>query len=226
MIMSMEEAGVLFVDDEEQILKSIKRRVMDQPFISYFADSVERALNILENNEIAVVVTDLKMPNINGVEFLKILGDKYPDIVKIVLSGYFEISTILAAIKSGQVFQFLTKPWKFDEELFPAIYNAINKYLLVNQKKFYEEEAKRLKQELDELNKIIELFQIKNINDKEHHLYEQLLDKTRSYIEKSNMIFSNLIKNKPNEHIKTLLDEGVRLLLVIKKITEKGKSNE
>lgn len=142
MMMKMEEAGVLFVDDEEQILKSIKRRVIDQPFPSYFAESVENALRIIENNDIAVVVTDLKMPNINGVEFLKILGDKYPDIVKIVLSGFFEMSTILAAVKSGQVFSFLTKPWKFEEELFPAIYNAINKYLLVNQKRYLEDEVK------------------------------------------------------------------------------------
>jgi len=211
---------------KNRYLSRLRGGVIDQPFQSFFAESVEKALEIIEKHEIAVVVTDLKMPNINGVEFLKILSDKYPDTIKIVLSGYFEISTILAAIKSGQVFQFLTKPWKFDEELFPAIYNGINKYLLVNQKKYYEEEANRLKAELEEAKKIIECFDLKNDGEKESAFFGKLLEKTRSYIEKSNLILSNIYKTKPNDNLKSLMDDGTRLLLVIKRILEKGKANE
>lgn len=77
MMTSIEDANILFVDDEDQILKSIQRRMISEPYQSFFANSVEKALEILGNNEIAVVVTDLKMPNINGVEFLKILSEKY-----------------------------------------------------------------------------------------------------------------------------------------------------
>lgn len=177
----------------------------------FFANSAEKALEILGNNEIAVVVTDLKMPNINGVEFLKILADRYPDIVKIVLSGYFEISTILAAIKSGQVFQFLTKPWKFDEELIPAIINGINKYLLVNQKKYLELELDKLKSDL---------LRVTENHNKELERIKAVFIKVRSYVDSTNSILGNIIRHQQNEKLVLIYEDGLKLQLILKKILE------
>ena len=120
---------VLFVDDEEKVLKSLKRGFLDEPYKKLFAISGKEALEILEKNEIYVIVTDMRMPEMNGLELLKIVKEKYPDVVRMVLSGYTQISTLLTAINQGEIFKFITKPWKLEKEFKPAIHEAIEHYL-------------------------------------------------------------------------------------------------
>lgn len=119
---------VLFVDDEKKVLKSLKRGFLDEPYEKLFAISGKEALEILEKNEIHVIVTDMRMPEMNGLELLKIVKEKYPDVVRMALSGYTQISTLLTAINQGEIFKFITKPWKLEEEFKPAIHEAIEHY--------------------------------------------------------------------------------------------------
>ena len=122
------KATVLFVDDEEKVLKSLKRGFLDEPYKKLFAISGKDALEILEKNEIYVIVTDMRMPEMNGLELLKIVKEKYPDVVRMVLSGYTQINTLLTAINQGEIFKFITKPWKLEEEFKPAVHEAIEHY--------------------------------------------------------------------------------------------------
>ena len=122
------KATVLFVDDEEQVLKSLKRGFLDEPYKKLFAISGKDALEILEKKEIHVIVTDMRMPEMNGLELLKIVKEKYPDVVRMVLSGYAQISTLLTVINQGEIFKFITKPWKLEEEFKPAVHEAIEHY--------------------------------------------------------------------------------------------------
>ncbi len=126
---------VLFVDDEEKVLKSLKRGFLDEPYKKLFAISGKEALEILEKNEIYVIVTDMRMPEMNGLELLKIVKEKYPDVVRMVLSGYTQVSTLLTAINQGEIFKFITKPWKLEEEFKPAIHEAIEHYQASSPKK-------------------------------------------------------------------------------------------
>jgi len=119
---------VLFVDDEEKVLKSLKRGFLDEPYKKLFAISGKEALEILEKNEIYVIVTDMRMPEMNGLELLKIVKEKYPDVVRMALSGYTQISTLLTAINQGEIFKFITKPWKLEKEFKPAVREAIEHY--------------------------------------------------------------------------------------------------
>lgn len=121
---------VLFVDDEVNVLNSLKRGLMDEDYDCEFASSAKDALKILEKQDISVIVTDMRMPEMDGLALLKIVKDKYPDTVRIVLSGYTQLPQVLLAVNQGDIFKFITKPWKLEEELKNVIQQAIDYYNL------------------------------------------------------------------------------------------------
>lgn len=124
----MNERTILFVDDEEKILKSLERGMLDEPHRSLFANSGKEALEILEKEQVHVLVTDMRMPEMSGIELLRIVKEKYPHIVRLVLSGYTQVGTLLTAINQGEIFRFLTKPWKLEEEFKSVIQDALEHY--------------------------------------------------------------------------------------------------
>ena len=131
----MEKRTVLFVDDEEKLLKSLKRGFLDEPYDTLFATSGKKALEILEHNEVHVLITDMRMPEMGGLELLKIVKEQYPHIVRMVLSGYTQVTTLLTAINQGEIYKYITKPWKLEEEFKPAIREAIEYYEAKNAEK-------------------------------------------------------------------------------------------
>ena len=125
----MSDKTVLFVDDEEKILKSIKRITFNKPFKALFAGSGQEALRVLEqHSDISVLVTDMRMPEMTGLELLRTCKEKYPKIVRIVLSGYSQISTLLTAINQGEIFRYILKPWENEEELMAAVNAGFDHY--------------------------------------------------------------------------------------------------
>jgi DNA-binding NtrC family response regulator len=142
----METRTILFVDDEKNILTSLRRGMMDEPYNLLFAESGKEALEILEKNEVHVIVTDMRMPEMSGLQLLKIVKEKYPHIVRLVLSGYTQVSTLLTAINQGEIFRFITKPWKLEDEFKSVIVQAIDYYNL-------HIERDRLAKEIEELKK-------------------------------------------------------------------------
>jgi len=121
---------VLFVDDESNVLSAIKRVVIDEDYTSFFAGSGDEALKIMEKHEMSVIVTDMRMPVMDGLTLLKIVKEKYPRTVRIVLSGYTQLSQMLVTINQGEIFKFITKPWTTDEGLRPVIKQGIDYYNL------------------------------------------------------------------------------------------------
>ncbi|MDD5010628.1 MAG: response regulator [Phycisphaerae bacterium] len=129
----MDKKTILFVDDEVKVLNSLRRGLIDEPYETLFADSGKKALEILEQKEVHILVTDMRMPEMSGLELLKIVREKYPKIVRIVLSGYTQIATLLTAINQGEIYKYITKPWQMEEEFKPAIRQAIEFYDLNNK---------------------------------------------------------------------------------------------
>jgi DNA-binding NtrC family response regulator len=123
-----EKWTILFVDDELRLLRSVERGMLDEPYHLLFAESGKDALKLLAENEVHVLVTDMRMPEMTGLELLKIVKEQYPQIVRIVLSGYTQVTTLLTAINQGEIFRFITKPWKMEEDFKPAIWQAIEQY--------------------------------------------------------------------------------------------------
>ena len=123
-----EKRTILFVDDEVRLLRSIERGLIEQPYHLLFAETGEQALRTLAEREVHVLVTDMRMPEMTGLELLKVVKEKYPHIVRIVLSGYTQVSMLLAAINQGEIFRFITKPWRMEEDFIPAIREAVEQY--------------------------------------------------------------------------------------------------
>ena len=130
----MENRTILFVDDEEKLLSSLKRVLADEPYNSLFAKSGKEALEILEREEVHIIVTDMRMPEMSGLELLRIVKKEYPHIIRLILSGYADIDTLLGAINQGEIFRFITKPWKINEELKTTIRQAIEFYYLHSER--------------------------------------------------------------------------------------------
>jgi DNA-binding NtrC family response regulator len=126
----MENRTVLFVDDEQKVLTSLERGLLDEPYKKLFAQSGKEALEILKNNHVHVIVTDMRMPEMSGLELLRIIKTQYPDIVRVVLSGYTQVTTLLTAINQGEIYKFITKPWKLEEEFKTTVRQAIEYYEL------------------------------------------------------------------------------------------------
>ena len=139
----MENRTVLFVDDEEKILTSLKRALMDEPYKSLFANSGQEALEMLQKNEVHVLVTDMRMPEMSGLDLLKIVKKEYPHIIRMVLSGYTQVTTLLTAINQGEIFKFITKPWQLEEEFKPAVREAVEYYSFRSQRQALEAEPKK-----------------------------------------------------------------------------------
>lgn len=121
---------VLFVDDESNVLSAIRRAVQDEKYMPFFAGSGAEALTIMEDNEFSVIVTDMRMPVMDGLTLLKIVKEKYPRTVRVVLSGFTQLSQMLVTINQGEIFKFITKPWTASDELLPVIQQAIDYYNL------------------------------------------------------------------------------------------------
>ena len=146
----MEKRTVLFVDDEEKIISSLKRGLLDEPYKKLFASSGKEALEILQKNEVHVLIADMRMPEMIGLELLRIVKREYPHIVRMVLSGYTQITTLLTAINQGEVYKFITKPWKLEEEFKPSIRQAIEYYNLHNERDRLAAELEQYKAKLGE----------------------------------------------------------------------------
>ena len=101
---------ILFVDDEPNILQAIQRQLRSR-FDVETAVSGDEALRILkEKGPFAVIVSDMRMPGMNGVELLTRVRDSYPETVRLMLTGNADQGTAMEAVNNGQIFRFLTKP--------------------------------------------------------------------------------------------------------------------
>jgi two-component system NtrC family sensor kinase len=129
-----EEIKILCVDDEQNVLNALKRLFIDNDYSIFTAVSGQEGLNILEQEHAQIIISDYRMPGMNGVEFLKEVCNLRPDTVRIVLSGYADAAAIVSAINEGQIYKFVPKPWN-DDELRVTVANAIERYFLYKKNK-------------------------------------------------------------------------------------------
>ncbi len=114
---------LLLVDDEPNILSAVRRCLRSEPYRILNARNASEGLALLASNEIQVILCDQRMPGMSGTEFFGRVKALHPDTVRIVLSGYTELETIIQAINAGAIYKFLTKPWD-DEQLRAQIRDA------------------------------------------------------------------------------------------------------
>jgi two-component system, sensor histidine kinase and response regulator len=137
----MKSFSILYVDDEESNLKGFKSIYFTE-YTIYTASSGKEALDILANHEVHIIITDQKMPEMTGVEFLSNTMSRYPDPIRIILTGYSDIEVLMKAINECGIFRYLTKPWN-ETEMNLTINQALDTYSL---RKENNELIKKLKE--------------------------------------------------------------------------------
>lgn len=150
-------AKILCVDDEPNVLRALRRLFMDEEqYELLIAESGAAGLEILAQEEdIAVVMSDYRMPGMNGVEFLRQVHDSWPETMRIVLSGYADTASVVEAINVGHIYKFIPKPWN-DDELRINIANAVDTYFLNQENERLSEELTQRNQELQQINANLE----------------------------------------------------------------------
>jgi putative nucleotidyltransferase with HDIG domain len=164
----MRKHAVLFVDDELNILKAVKRLLRNEPWEVLSASRPQEALELLATSEVQVVVSDQRMPEMSGVDLLAVVRERHPDLVRMMLTGYTEMNVAVEAINRGEIFRLITKPWN-DEELKATLRQAFDHFDL-------KEEIKRLNQVTREQN-----FKLQDMN---RNLEHKVRERTKQLAEK------------------------------------------
>jgi len=136
---------LLLVDDEENVLKAVGRVFLEENYVILKAGSADEAINIMEQERVQLVISDHRMPGMSGAEFLKIVKQRWPETIRIMLTGHADIQSIMGAVNEGAVYKFITKPWN-DEDLRLTVSLALQQYALLKENKKLKEVTK--KQEL------------------------------------------------------------------------------
>ncbi len=118
--------NILYVDDEENNLISFKA-VFRLKYEVFTAIDTAEAMKILETFPIEIIITDQRMPNVTGTEFLEKVLEVFPAPMRILLTGYSDVSAMVEAVNKGKIFHYLTKPWN-EEELDTTIKRAFEVY--------------------------------------------------------------------------------------------------
>lgn len=129
----IDKIHVLYVDDEEHNLMSFKATFRIK-YKVHTAISGEEAIKIMAEQPIDIIITDQRMPNMTGVQFLETILDDYPDPMRILLTGYADLNAVIDAVNKGKIFHYLTKPWN-EEELDMTIQRAYDIYKLRKDEK-------------------------------------------------------------------------------------------
>ncbi len=148
-------ATLLFVDDEPNILSALKRLFRPIGYRIFTAGGGAEGLALLEQEAVDLVISDMRMPNMDGAQFLEQVRHKWPDTMRILLTGYADVSSTIAAINKGEIFRYVAKPWD-DNDIVLLVKQALDLKNLEQEKRRLEELTLRQNDELKELNASLE----------------------------------------------------------------------
>ncbi len=155
-------AAILFVDDETNVLKALRRLFHNEAYVAYFASSGAEGLEILRKNAVDLIISDMRMPEMNGAEFLSQVFMHWPETIRILLTGYADLQSTIDAVNKGRIYNYCNKPWH-DDELKLLVRNAL--------------EQKRLREQRDRLSEIV-LQQNTALKELNEHLEEKVEQRT------------------------------------------------
>ncbi|MBW2422854.1 MAG: response regulator [Deltaproteobacteria bacterium] len=150
-----QEHTVLFVDDEVNILKALQRLLRSEPFEVLVASDPTEAFQLVERAQPQVIVSDQRMPEMTGVDFLAAVRDRHNDVVRMMLTGYTDMTIAVEAINRGEIYRLITKPWN-DEELKATLRQAFDHHDLKAEIKRLNQVTREQNFKLQDMNKNLE----------------------------------------------------------------------
>lgn len=146
-MMKTDKISILYVDDEVNNLSSF-RATFRRDYKIFLAESAKEGRKLLGEEEINIIITDQRMPEETGVEFLESIIPLYPDPIRILLTGYTDIQAVIDSINKGKVYHYLTKPWE-EDYLKTVINNAYEVYALRKENKLLTENLLKANDQLE-----------------------------------------------------------------------------
>lgn len=154
--MPIQKVGVLLVDDEERILEGLRVH-LEREFQVWTASSAREAMEVLNQRAVAVVVSDMCMPEKDGITFFEEVRQVHPETVRILLTGYASLETAITAINQGQVFRLLTKPCPV-RQVVAMIRDGIEQYRLITaDRDLVQGRAQEISEELIRIDRMAQL---------------------------------------------------------------------
>ncbi len=138
---------ILIVDDEVRSLETL-RRILEDEFTILTASNIDDATAIMGKEWVQIILCDQRMPGASGVEFLKTVRESWPDVVRMIISGFTNSEDIINAVNDAGIYQYITKPWQPDN-LILTLKNAARLFDLQRQNELLSVELKMMPESLD-----------------------------------------------------------------------------
>jgi len=190
--------AILFVDDEANVLKALRRLFHNEPYMTYFASSGAEGLEILRQHAVDLIISDMRMPEMSGAEFLTEVFMQWPETIRILLTGYADFQSTIDAVNKGRIYNYCNKPWN-DEELKLLVRNALEQKHLREERNRLSDIIQQQNKELKELNEHLE----EKVEQRTEQLKNAMLhlDRANKNLEKqyidSIKAFSRIIEMRP-----------------------------
>lgn len=146
---------LLCVDDEPNILSSLRRLFRGKGYQVLVANSAQEGLSILETESVDLVISDMRMPVMDGAVFLEHVRERWPETIRLLLTGYADIQSIIDAINRGEIYRYITKPWD-DNDIVLIVRQALERKALEQEKLRLEALTFKQNEELKSLNASLE----------------------------------------------------------------------
>jgi len=145
---------LLFVDDEVGVLRALRRIFLDENYQILTAANAAEALEILGKQKVQLVVSDHRMPGVTGAQLLKEIKERWPETIRIMLTGYADVQSIMGAVNEGAVYKFITKPWN-DEDLRLTISLALQQFSLLQENRKLKEVTRQQAEKLKNFSTLV-----------------------------------------------------------------------
>lgn len=183
---------VLCVDDEVNILKSMKRLLYKQNYQLLLADSGAKALELMKQHDVHLILSDMKMPIMSGAEFLEKVAISSPDTYRVLLTGYSDIESTIDAVNKGKIHRYLQKPWD-NEEVIQIVEEGLDRIRLKNENAQLQALVKEQNKQLKEMNHSLE--EKVNLRTKQIQTAIKKIERNNNATQK---VLYNLISINPN----------------------------
>jgi response regulator RpfG family c-di-GMP phosphodiesterase len=196
---------LLFVDDEPNILRSLRRTFRGLEYEILLANSGAEGLKMLAKGHVDLIISDMRMPEMDGAQFLATVYEKYPDTVRILLTGYADIKSTVDAVNKGGIHKYLNKPWD-DNEIKQTVAQAL--------------ELQSIRRERDDLLIVVQKQNLQ-LTDLNKNLEKKVADRTKDLVKAMESV------NDANKELKSSYINIVKTfssLIEMKKVLRKTSS--
>lgn len=181
--------NLLFVDDEFAVLKALKRTFTGENYNILTAEDANSAFDLLYKHNIALVICDFRMPRMSGADFLKKVKEKFPDIIRIMITGATDVEVVKDLIDNGVLYKYLTKPWE-DDELSLSVKLALKQYELIRENQNLKKLSNYQSEELKKIRRFAtyKISPLSQLLIKAGKMLPAQLEMVRTYCQNNNVV--------------------------------------